>query len=69
MDMFAEKFAKEGLTFDDVLLVPAKSDVMPKAIDLSTVLTKKIKLHIPLMTAAMDTAVSYKNRNRPGGSL
>ena len=60
MDMFAEKFAKEGLTFDDVLLVPAKSDVMPKAIDLSTVLTKKIKLHIPLMTAAMDTVTESR---------
>ncbi len=50
-----EKFAKEGLTFDDVLLVPAYSDVPPAAVDLSTNLTKKIRLNIPLMTAAMDT--------------
>ena len=41
---FADKFAKEGLTFDDVLLVPQKSDIMPKMIDLTTNLTKKIKL-------------------------
>ena len=43
MEMYADKFAKEGLTFDDVLLVPRKSDVMPKMIDISTNLTKKNK--------------------------
>ena len=41
-----EKFAKEGLTFDDVLLIPAESDVLPKDIDVSTQLTKKIRLNI-----------------------
>ncbi|MCD7723629.1 MAG: IMP dehydrogenase, partial [Clostridiales bacterium] len=51
----SKKFAKEGLTFDDVLLVPAESDVLPAEVDLSTQLTKDIKLNIPLMTAAMDT--------------
>ena len=50
-----EKFVKEGLTFDDVLLIPAKSDILPADIDLSTRLTKKISLNIPLMSAAMDT--------------
>lgn len=50
-----EKFAKEGLTFDDVLLIPAKSDVLPNTINLETRLTQKIKLNIPLMSAAMDT--------------
>lgn len=45
----------EGLTFDDVLLVPQKSDVTPDMIDLKTVLTKNITLNIPLMSAAMDT--------------
>ncbi len=50
-----EKFVKEGLTFDDVLLIPAKSDVLPKEIKLGTRLTKKIRLNIPLMSAAMDT--------------
>ena len=51
----SDKFAKEGLTFDDVLLIPAKSDVLPNEVDLTTNLTKDIKLNIPLMTAAMDT--------------
>ena len=60
MEMYADKFVKEGLTFDDVLLVPRKSDVMPKMIDISTNLTKKIKLNIPLMTAAMDTVTEAR---------
>ena len=50
-----KKFEKEGLTFDDVLLVPRKSDVVPSEIDLTTKLTKDIILNIPLMSAAMDT--------------
>lgn len=50
-----EKFYKEGLTFDDVLLIPAKSDVLPAEVNLGTRLTKKIRLNIPLMSAAMDT--------------
>ncbi len=50
-----EKFAKEGLTFDDVLLVPQASDVTPNEINLGTRLTKDIKLNIPLMSSAMDT--------------
>ena len=50
-----EKFVKEALTFDDVLLIPGKSDVEPKDVNISTHLTKKIKLKTPLMTAAMDT--------------
>ena len=49
------KFAKEGLTFDDVLLIPAKSDVTPNMINLGTKLTENIKLNTPIMTAAMDT--------------
>lgn len=49
------KFVKEGLTFDDVLLIPAESDVLPNEVDLSTNLSKTIKLNIPLMTSAMDT--------------
>ncbi|MCD8391101.1 MAG: IMP dehydrogenase [Firmicutes bacterium] len=51
----ADKFSKEGLTFDDVLLVPQKSDVTPNQVELSTQLTKKIKLNVPLMSSAMDT--------------
>ena len=52
---YNSKFAKEGLTFDDVLLVPAKSDVLPADISLKTRLTNKISLNIPVMSAAMDT--------------
>lgn len=55
-----EKFAKEGLTFDDVLLVPGKSEVLPFQTDLSTRLTKKLGLKIPLMTAAMDTVTESR---------
>ena len=52
---YDEKFGKKGLTFDDVLLIPGESDVEPKNVDVSTHLTKTIKLNTPLMTAAMDT--------------
>ena len=51
----SEKFTCEGLTFDDVLLIPAKSDLLPRDIKLNTRLTSKITLNIPLMSAAMDT--------------
>lgn len=49
------KFAKEGLTFDDVLLIPQASEVTPNEIELTTRLTRDIKLNIPLMSSAMDT--------------
>ncbi|MBR7151305.1 MAG: IMP dehydrogenase [Clostridia bacterium] len=52
---FNEKFLKEGLTFDDVLLIPAKSEVLPADISLKTRLTNRITLNIPLMSSAMDT--------------
>ena len=51
----SEKFVKEGLTFDDVLLIPARSEIVPKMVRLETRLTKKIHLNIPMMSAAMDT--------------
>lgn len=54
------KILKEGLTFDDVLLIPRKSDVIPSEVDTSTYLTKKIKLNIPLMSAGMDTVTESK---------
>ena len=57
---FEEKFVKEGLTFDDVLLIPAKSDVTPNMIELKTNLTKTITLNTPIMTAAMDTVTESK---------
>jgi len=56
----AEKFLKEGLTFDDVLLIPAKSDVTPNMVSLETQLTKSIKLNIPMMSAAMDTVTESR---------
>ena len=55
-----EKFLYEGLTFDDVLLIPAKSDVLPSMIDLGTNVTKKIRLNIPVMSAAMDTVTESR---------
>ena len=57
---FHEKFPFEGLTFDDVLLIPAKSDVLPNMIDLGTNVTKKIRLNIPVMSAAMDTVTEAR---------
>ena len=67
----AGKFARQGLTFDDVLLVPAESDVLPADIDLHTQLTRKIRLNIPVMSAAMDTVTEYRMAiaiAREGGS-
>ena len=52
---YQDKFVKEGLTFDDVLLIPAKSDVVPNEVKVDTILAKDIKLNTPIMTAAMDT--------------
>lgn len=49
------KFFTDGLTFDDVLLVPAYSEVLPREVNISTQLTKNIRLHIPMVSAAMDT--------------
>ncbi|KGR78122.1 IMP dehydrogenase [Ureibacillus sinduriensis] len=58
--MWETKFAKEGLTFDDVLLVPAHSEVLPKTVDLSSQLTPKIKLNIPIISAGMDTVTESR---------
>lgn len=51
---------KEGLTFDDVLLMPAKSDVLPAEVDVSTQLTPKIRMNTPLLSAAMDTVTEAR---------
>lgn len=53
--MINNKIVKEGLTFDDVLLIPAKSEVLPKEVEVSTRLSRNIRLNIPLVSAAMDT--------------
>ncbi|ADO54075.1 inosine-5-monophosphate dehydrogenase [Paenibacillus jamilae] len=53
--MWEDKFGKEGLTFDDVLLVPRKSVVLPKEVSVATRLSDNVKLNIPLMSAGMDT--------------
>ncbi len=50
----------EGITFDDVLLVPAYSQVIPNQVDLTTWLTKKIRLNIPMMSAGMDTVTEHR---------
>ena len=55
-----DKFAKEGLTFDDVLLIPAQSDVLPADVDISTRLTDRITLNTPILTAAMDTVTESR---------
>ncbi|MBP1971066.1 IMP dehydrogenase [Virgibacillus natechei] len=53
--MREDKFAKEGLTFDDVLLMPARSEVLPKDVEVSTVLSANLKLNAPYISAGMDT--------------
>ena len=60
MDHATDKIAKQGLTFNDVLLIPGKSDVLPKDVDLRTRLTRNIDLNIPLVSAAMDTVTEAR---------
>ena len=54
-DVFPHKFAKEGLTFDDVLLIPSESDILPDQVDTSTQFTRNLQLNIPICSAPMDT--------------
>ena len=60
MDLDSSKFVGEGLTYDDVLLVPDYSYVMPREVDISSHFSRKIKINIPIVTAAMDTVTEYK---------
>jgi len=53
--VWENKFAKEGLTFDDVLLIPRKSEILPRSVDVSVRLSDTVKLNIPLISAGMDT--------------
>jgi IMP dehydrogenase len=57
---YAEKFGAEALTFDDVLLLPGKSDVLPREVDLRTHVSRRIRLNIPLASAAMDTVTESR---------
>lgn len=57
---YEEKFGKEALTFDDVLLVPARSEVLPRDVDTTTQLTRNININIPLLSAAMDTVTEAR---------
>src|SRR6478752_9405954 len=57
---FERKFGKEGLTFDDVLLVPAESRVLPNDVSTVTRLTPRVSLNIPLISAAMDTVTEAR---------
>ena len=58
--MNENKIVDEGITFDDVLLMPAYSEVLPREVDITTFLTRDIKLNIPLLSAAMDTVTEAK---------
>ncbi len=58
--MWPEKFGKEGLTFDDVMVIPAATEVQPRDVDTTTNLTKDLKLNIPLMSAGMDTVTESR---------
>ena len=68
MHMFidSDKFRGEGLTYDDVLLVPAYSEVLPRETDISTFLTRNIKLNIPIVSAAMDTVTEQEKCGKTG---
>lgn len=58
--LYAHKFMQEGLTFDDVLVIPAYSEVLPSEVSTTTNLTKNIKLNIPVVSAAMDTVTEAR---------
>ena len=60
MSNWDTKFLKKGYTFDDVLLIPAESHVLPNNVNLKTKLAKNLTLNIPIITAAMDTVTDSK---------
>ncbi len=70
MSNWDTKFAKQGITFDDVLLIPAESHVLPNEVDTSVQLADNLKLNVPFLSASMDTvtesntAIAKKHVNR-----
>ena len=63
-DAWQEKFGKEGLTFDDVLLIPAASSVLPGDVSTATRFTREITLNVPISSAAMDTVTEARLPSR-----
>ena len=55
----ADKIVMDGLTYDDVLLIPAYSEVLPKQVELKTKFSRNIELNVPFVTAAMDTNTTF----------
>ena len=60
MSFIADKIVMDGLTYDDVLLIPAYSEVLPKTVELTTKFSRNIELKVPFVTAAMDTVTEAK---------
>jgi IMP dehydrogenase len=60
MSFIADKIVMDGLTYDDVLLIPSYSEVLPRTVDLSTKFSRNIELKVPFVTAAMDTVTEAK---------
>ncbi len=58
--MFDDKFGPEGLTFDDVLLIPGRSEILPREVDVTTNLTRNIKLNVPIISSGMDTVTEAR---------
>jgi len=60
MSFIADRVKMDGLTFDDVLLIPAYSEVLPRCVDLTTKFSRNITLNVPLVSAAMDTVTEAR---------
>ncbi|MBQ9529698.1 MAG: IMP dehydrogenase, partial [Bacteroidales bacterium] len=60
MNNFSDKIVMEGLTFDDVLLIPARSEIIPRDVNVSSMFTREIPLSVPIVSAAMDTVTEYE---------
>ena len=65
MENLPKKIISEALTYDDVLLVPGYSNILPRDVKISSRFSKNITLNIPIVSAAMDTAVSYTHLTLP----